>query len=92
VTGSDIDGDYLHPSLTFPFCIPCHDGMHAILRGAGIDGDREGTPLLVMARACAWLSWMAEEPGPYGITQEFAEQLVIALEEPLAALMAVRCG
>ena len=46
VTGSGIDGRYLHPRLTFPLCVPCHDGMHAVLRGAGIDGDREGTPLL----------------------------------------------
>lgn len=88
VTGSGIDGEYLHPKLTFPFCIPCHDGIHAILRAAGLDGDREGTPLLVLARFCAWCSWMAEEPGPYELTQEFMEELARALEAPLEVLMA----
>ena len=88
VTGSGIDGEYLHPNLTFPFCVPCHDGIHAILRAARLDGDRHGTPLLVLARFCAWLSWMAEEPGPYVFTREFVEELVSALEAPLEALMA----
>jgi len=93
VTGSGIDGRYLHPRLTFPLCVPCHDGMHAVLRGAGIDGDREGTPLLILARFCAWLSWMGEESGPFELTQTFVEELTIALEGPLAALMeAVLCG
>jgi len=89
-TGRGADGRYLHPRLTVPLCVPCHDGMHAVMRGAGIDGDREATPYLVLARIAACLSWISEAAGPYVVTQDLFEELTIALETPLVALLGTR--
>ncbi len=89
ITGKGIDGRYLHPALTVPLCVPCHDGLHAVQRAAGIDGDREATPALVLARITAWVSWMSEAPGTNGITCELFGELAVALDAPLTALLAV---
>jgi hypothetical protein len=89
ITGRSIDGRYLHPGLTVALSIPCHDGLHAVQRAAGIDGDREGTPALVLARIAAWVSWMSEQPGPQGITGELLGELAAALDAPLTALLTI---
>ena len=86
LTGVDGHGHYIHPELTVRFCIPCHDGAHAILRAQHLDGRKEATGKLILARIQGFLCWMQLISGPHTLDDELLAGITKALEAPLAEL------
>ena len=83
-----VDGNYFHPDFKVPFCKPCHDGAHVVLRAEHIERTTIDSDGLVLARVVAFIVWMGMVDSPDCVHVQILRQVATVLTIPLKTLLA----